>query len=532
MMRSVTAAGLARHAAAAASGLLLATAFPPLEWGWAAWIALVPLLAAVRGGGVRAAARLGFLAGAAFWLPSIFWLTRVTVVGWALLSLYCALYTVPFAVCAAWLTRPGAEEAPAWRLRALLILTAAWTGFEFLRSVLFTGFAWNPLAVSQYRNLMLIQHAEWGGTAAVSALVAWVNVTAALALLGFARRRAGAVRFQPEVSLGLLVVVLAAFGGWRLLARVPEPDARARLALVQPAVPQYAKWDEAFVDRLYADLRTLSVAAARGDPDLLVWPETAVPDELRASDAACDVVRAATSNGVTLLAGAIDGERTDAGEALYYNTSFLLAPGLRILDKYDKQHLVIFGEYVPLARWLPFLKTFTPIVYYITPGRVPTVFRTERPPGAFSVMICFEDTVAALARDFVRRGARMLITQTNDAWFDPSSGSRQHMLHCVFRCVENRVPVARCSNSGVTCWIDATGRIGGDKGESGGSLPTGRSDGAAPQGFLAAEVPYRATPGPATFYTRHGDVFGWAMAAAALLSLAAALWPARRAARP
>jgi len=504
-----------RWVCAALSGALLFAAFPPLEWAACAWIALIPLFRAVRGLAPRRAAGPAFLAGAVFWLPSIVWVGCVTWAGWAILALYCALYTIPPAMVFAWLQSERVRAWPASRVLFLAASTAAWAGWEHLRGVLFSGFAWNFIGVTQHGNLAFAQHAEWGGAAAVSALVVWVNAAGALVLESLATR-GGLRRSRPEVALGFLVVTAAAFGGWRMLARLPEPDGAVRLGLVQPAIPQYEKWTLEFWEAMYVRLETLSLAALHARPDLVVWPETAVPEDLRRSERVVGIVGGIVSNGTPLLAGGIDSARSGADGVLSFNTSFLIGPGPAIRDTYDKQHLVLFGEYVPFAKWLPWLRRLTPIEYDVSPGRRATVFRLPRPEIPFSAMICFEDTIAPISRRFVRDGARLLVVQTNDAWFDGTWGHRQHMIQSVFRAIETRVPVVRCANSGVTCWIDAAGRVGGAGGARTGSLPLTGSDGKPASGFLTAEVPTRAAGGPPTFFLRHGPVFGWAMAAMAV----------------
>ncbi|MBU4460330.1 MAG: apolipoprotein N-acyltransferase [Verrucomicrobia bacterium] len=506
-----------RWICAALSGGLMFAAFPPLEWSACAWVALIPLFWAVRGLDPRHAVRPAFVAGAVFWLPSLFWVGCVTWAGWAILSLYCALYTIPPAMVFAWLQSGRVRAWPASRLLLLVASAAAWVGWEHLRGVLFTGFAWNFIGVSQHANPLFAQHAEWGGAAAVSALVVWVNAAGVLVLEGFAVR-GGLRQTRPEVAFGFLVMTAAAFGGWRMLARLPEPDGAVRLGLVQPAIPQYEKWTEEFWDAMYGRLGVLSRAALHARPDLVVWPETAVPDNLRDNEGVLALVAGIVSNGVPLLAGGIDTSRTDDGELLSFNTSYLIGPGPAIRDTYDKQHLVLFGEFVPFARWLPALRRLTPIEYDVSPGRRSTVFRLARPGTAFSAMICFEDTIASMARRFVRDGARFLIVQTNDAWFDGTWGPRQHMIQSVFRAIETRTPLVRCGNSGVTCWIDPAGRIGGAGGERTGSLPVMGSDGRPASGFLTVEVPFHSTaPAEPTFFLRHGPVFGWAMALLAVL---------------
>jgi apolipoprotein N-acyltransferase len=201
----------------------------------------------------------------------------------------------------------------------------------------------------------------------------------------------------------------------------------------------------------------------------------------------------------------------------YFNSAFLFLPGQdepfgeteRVLQGdpqvYAKRHLVFFGEYVPFGDYFPFLRSIAG-VDDITPGAENVVFRLK--DKEFSVLICFEDTLPYLARECVRAGARLLINQTNDAWFDPSWASRQHMTHCIFRCVENRVACLRSTNTGLTCYIDRFGLIRS-------SLePMGRAQG-DPQ-IMRSEADFSPGNMPLSFYTRHGDLFALACAAFSL----------------
>ena len=253
-----------------------------------------------------------------------------------------------------------------------------------------------------------------------------------------------------------------------------------------------------------------------GKPDLLIWSETADPEELRNSPDAYNLVYELVTNGVPLLAGSMDTEWTDQGP-LYYNCTFLVDATGRIVQNYDKRHLVPFGEYIPLRQIFPFLKAVTPIQDSFTPGSTSTVFRLDQPPVAFSVLICFEDTVAALSRESVHNGARLLINQSNDAWFEPSCASKQQMILCVFRCVENRVPAIRCGNTGVSCVIDQSGRVI--------AMLTDQNGCPRVVGFKTASVNVPDETLPMTFYGRHGDVFAWLCAG---LCLFAVVLPLRR----
>jgi len=486
------------------SGLLLAASFHPLAWQDAAWIALIPLMAACRCSGPRAGWRLGFVCGAVFWLFSIHWLTHVTVVGWILLALYCALYFAPLGGLFSWWFQRWGVSSLWTNLPLLLAAPMVAVACEYVRAHLFTGFAWNTLGVTQYRNLAVSQLAAWGGVYAVSALVVLLNTSLGLTLLQYIDARGRRAR-RPHLELlcGLLALALAFLYGWRGFQRAEPTGPQLQVAMIQPAIPQDEKWDDDKVDLIYGRLRRWTHAALRArEVDLVVWPETAVPDDVRTSWPSYSLVYEVVTNGLPLLMGSMDTSWRDDRKPVYYNSSFLFDETGAIAQVYDKRHLVMFGEYVPLESVLPFVKAMTPIQASFSSGSTSTVFRLEKPSVSFSALICFEDTVAHLARASVRNGARLLVNQTNDAWFDASSASRQHMAHCVFRSIENRVPAVRAGNTGVTCSIDAHGRVYDVLEDENGNTIF--------PGFVVSTVHVAREAHTPTFYTRHGDVFALA----------------------
>jgi apolipoprotein N-acyltransferase len=485
------------------TGLLLAASFAPLEWKQAAWVALVPLVISVRSVSPWRAGRLGFLAGLVFWLLTVLWLTHVSILGWFILAAYCALYIVPFAVVVSWGLRRWSAKSVLHNLLMMIMAALAWAALEYLRSTVFTGFPWNPLGQSQYENLTLLQIAEWGGVYAVSTLLVWMNMAIALTIMRYAECR-GRLRhrWHPELIAGVLVWALVHTYGWRVITRGSTEGETVQLALIQPNIPQTEKWTPEYIDTIYKRLLSLSDAARRvNDLDLLVWPETAVPDDVRTSPRSYDLVYRLVTNGVPILVGSMDTEWQDYDKPLYYNSSFLFDENGRIAGEYDKQHLVVFGEYVPFRHALPFLTAMTPISESFSAGRTSTVMRLPDRDIPFSVLICFEDSVSRIARSAVRNGARLLINQTNDAWFDVSSGSKQHMIHCVLRCIENRVPAVRATNTGITCAIDRYGRI----------RDVLRGDDGSPviAGFQITEASVPTDTFKLTFYTKYGDLFAW-----------------------
>ncbi|TAN35620.1 MAG: apolipoprotein N-acyltransferase [Verrucomicrobia bacterium] len=518
-----------RRGAAILSGALLATAFPPLDWSGVVFFALVPLLLVLRGESAGGAFRLGWLAGATQWLVTVFWLHHVSWGGWVGLAFYCALYPGFFALIAAALWR-GCGENRLGRFFLPPVLAVAWAGLEWIRGTFGTGFAWLPLAASQHLNLPLLQLAGWGGAYLVSALIVWLNVALAVTVCAYsvappeaspdlathrtfrwgeASRRA----VHTELLFALVVLAVALAYGWRVLRTPQDNSTLLKVALVQPAIPQMDKWTPEMVETIYNRLRELTKRArVESKSDLVIWPETAVPDDIRSSQASYDVVFGLVTNGTPILLGSTDTLYLDSGKARYFNSTFLFSTNGVIAGTYDKQHLVAFGEYIP-----PLLGWLTPIEDSFTPGTTSFVFRLARPAVDFSTLICFEDTVAEVARGFVLAGARLLVNMSNDAWFDPSAASHQHMLHSVLRAVENRVPVVRCCNTGVSCCIDRFGRV-----------YDAVAAAQAVSGFQNTVVAVPDRTAPLTFFAQHGDWFGPGAASVAGLLTLGALWRRRK----
>jgi len=485
------------------TGVLLALAFPGFGKSTLAYAALVPLLFAVQSVSVKRAVGLGLLSGFVFFMISLSWLHNLTamvegaglrlsaLLGYVVLALYCALYFIPVALVAALGAQRWIGKNLRKNIRFMVVLTAVWVSSEYLRSFLFTGFPWNPLGVSQYANTSIIQVAQWGGVYLVSACIVWMNAALFITFRQYTHGiRLSQYRPHFELMIGLLPIALSIMYGMNVLFSKPAFRDGVDVALVQPNIQQVVKWDDAKDQEIRVRLEELTeeVAHLHG-LDLVIWPETAVPDFVRNSPKSYDLVSRLAMQGTPLLVGTMDFTLSDAS-ITYYNSSILFDTNGNEIGKYDKQHLVPFGEYVPFPG---LMRKFTPIEVDFGRGDGSTLLPVDG-KDSFSVLICFEDTVAPLAVNAVRAGARWLVNQTNDAWFDPSAQSEQHLAHAVFRCVENRVPMARCCNTGVTCFIDAYGTVK-------------RSIDVRTAGFTASRIHPRAEGAALTYYTRHGDLF-------------------------
>ncbi len=515
-----------------------------MEGAGAAWMALIPLLLIAQGCRPGAAFGWGWLCGFIFWLMALVWLLQLRhtwgnlplpLLSWVGLAAYCALYMGLFAALFAAVSPGAGCGFPAVGLAGHLLQVLAapvfWIGTEMLRATLFTGFPWNLLGVSQYRNIAMIQLASVGGVYAVSGLIVLLNAALAITMLRIFRETLGQVRrgrVHVELMAGLLAVAFCWSWGMRTVRHAYKDRTdglRVRVAAVQPAIPQVLKWSAVHERDIYTALHEQTTLAVMSRPDLVVWPETATPGMLRFDPISRGMAEALAAEGVYLLIGSMDRQKADddSQEEHYTNASFLMAPSGSLTAAYHKHHLVLFGEYLPFESRFPFLGRFAPLGFSCVPGgadqplmELPVGGGGEVPSGTvrFATLICFEDVFPYLARRATRRGARLLINQTNNAWFDGSSASRQHLANAVLRTVENRLPMVRSANTGVTCFIDRFGRIT--------EKFVTRDEDIGLRGFAVAEVRTPAADMPLRLYTRYGDwLLGWPCV---ILSVGAALW--------
>jgi apolipoprotein N-acyltransferase len=257
------------------------------------------------------------------------------------------------------------------------------------------------------------------------------------------------------------------------------------VAVIQPSIEQTIKWDPAYNAEVMAIHERLTRAAAARQPALIVWPETAAAIFLRADpELLSRLVRLSGSLETPLLVGSVDREDGPRGQLL--NSAFLLT-GQGITGKYDKIQLVPFGEYVPLGWLIGFVRSWAEFISEFATGKTATIFPL---PGApFGTIICYEVIFPELFRTFVAGGALFMTNITNDAWFGETSGPWQHLGTLPLRAVENRVAIARAANTGVSAFVEPSGRVRG-------TLPLFE------RGFMHHRVTLRTRT---TLYTRFGD---------------------------
>ena len=489
----------------AATGAFLALALPPFEFSELGWCALVPLLFALEGCERGEAFRRGYIAGLVFFGATVWWTIHVTLPGMvafvALLSLYFGLGAMWFAALFA---RWAKEKDMAARNILVCVLgSAGWVVLEWVRGwFLYGGFGWNSIAITQHQAVALIQFAGVTGVYGVSGLVCFVNLAFFFTIRRFVRQlcdRQVARRLSWEFYVAVLLVCGAFLHGYHQIRRDESPRS-LRVALVQGNIPQSLKFDPTEKPMILERYRTLTERAMVLKPQLIIWPETATPEALRYdAESFALVTNLAVRAGASLLTGTID-MTPDSTPPEAFNGAIMVHSDGSLAGIYHKMHLVPFGEFIPLRRLaVPILKLIGPKDYEasndygFTPGDRFTTFEVDG--LRFGTVICFEDTLPEMYRQFVQVGADFMVNITNDAWFKYSPASEMQLANAVFRAAETRRPLIRATNNGVTCVVDEFGFIDSHT----------RLD-KFTDGSMVCEVKVPRLLGQ-TFYTRHGDWF-------------------------
>jgi len=487
------------------SGLLLCIIFPKFDMEILAWVSLVPLLFAIQRENLLTSLYLGFTTGFVSFLGILYWVIvavhtygRIHIIPSSLILLllvvYVSLYLAVFAFLLNFI-----RSRIQWDM--VVVAPFLWVSLEYVRSFFLTGFPWAALGYSQYMNLPFIQVGDITGVYGISFLILLVNsaIYDFISIMGRGER-------PPPLREGVVVLVIlfVVFGyGVAQIKRVEKISSRQRkikIGLAQGNIDQSIKWNTAYQEKTLRIYQKLSSILARQKPSIIIWPETATPFLFQSEERYQPwVMEVPEKTDAYLLFGSPSYDRVK-GKVEYYNSAYLLSPGKEIIGRYDKIHLVPFGEYVPFSKFLFFLGSLS-AVGNLSPGKL--VQNLRFPSGDFGVLICYEIIFPNLCRKFVKEGAEFLVTITNDAWFGRTSAPHQHLSMATFRAIENRVSIARAANTGISAFIDAKGEIR-------------QRSGLFTQETLVGQIGPRIEK---TFYTRYGDVFALVSSAFALLLL-------------
>ena len=476
---------------------------PPLDWGWLGWISPVPWIWLILGDSLpgRWPYRSLWLAGFLYWMATLHFLRLphpATSIGWVALSAYQAFYLPVFIA----LSRVGVHRC---RLSVVLVAPLVWTGLELARAHLITGITMGGLGYTQYAYLPVIQIASLVGFYGVSFVMMGVAACLGRMLPCGVQKDSTAKKMVlwPLFPIVILLGVTLGYGyvqlesGVELAGTSPaaNDDETVRVGLVQGSIDSTMKCDPkqaAQIDRHYVDLSDQAVLDHK-DLDLLVWPETMYRGGLYLSDETPQVpvesgwsqeegreriadavevsrfrlIQLAKRFGVPVIFGTDTIEYTAEGPR-FFNSSILVRPDAEkeedaLINRYDKMHRVLFGEYVPFADIFPVLQQFTPLPISITAGEGAQVYEVNG--VRFSPNICYENILPHLIRRQVNELQQknqepdVLVNLTNDGWFWGSSELDMHLACAVFRAVECRKPMLVAANTGISAWIDASGAI-------------------------------------------------------------------------
>lgn len=496
--------------AALISGLLLYASYPPLALSGLAWFALTPLLIIlprIRGGLAVAAGYVFGVTSAGLYLYWMYVIPQIPVPAHGVFTLYIAGYYGLFS----WLTNRVSRR---WGWPLVLTAPVFWVSLEFIR--MNAGFLAAPgglVGHTQYQLIPLIQVAAFSSAYGVSFLVVLINAALADAVTGLQRlqgppavRELRVLTVCSPLALGAALVLSAYCWGQSQIRHYHDHHDRQpgflKVAAVQANIHQYDKVNPTFRQQVLPQYVALTRQAAADRPDLIVWPETAVPNYLQANTSISRAIFALVrETGSPLLVGSAASGKTvqrEAAHRVLRNSAVLIAETGDVVAVYHKMKLVPFAEYVPLegkVSWPSWLVGESDI---FTPGDGIQLF--ESPQGPFGVVICWESLFPEPFRQFVQAGARFMVNLTDETWFDGSQAGRQFLAMATFRAVEHRVAVIRSANTGVSALIDPLGVIRARVTDAAGND-------LRVAGVMTVTVPAAGEP---TFYTRHGDLFALA----------------------
>ncbi len=483
-----------KYLSAAVSGLLLTASFPPLKTDWLIWIALLPLLISINNETPRRAFRLGLITGLIHYVTLLYWIINVlakyggldiftSIFVLLLLALYLSLFTGAFS---ALITIKSHNRIK------IFLFASVWVSLEYVRTFFLTGFPWGLLGHSLYSRASLIQIADITGVYGPSFIIAAVN----LSIFEIIKQRKYILKNRfliTETILLIVVIALSFYYGKISLAQysIIKPEkSMTNVAIIQGNIDQSVKWDISFQDKTIIKYSDMTKKSFKTSPVIVVWPETAVPLFFQDKNPLTEGIYELAKEGNIHLVFGSPGYKRDGERILYYNNAWYISPDGEVKGQYSKNHLVPFGEYVPFHDLIPFVYRLVPSAGEFSKGETTDPLKLGNISSG--ILICYEVIFPDLAREQVRKGASIFINITNDAWFGYSGAPFQHLFISIFRAIENRRPMIRSANTGISAIIDPRGivTVKGDIFTDEiitGSIYTGYNE--------------------KTFYTNNGDIF-------------------------
>ena len=428
------------------SGVLVGFAYQPWYLGFLAYVGFIPIFHVFINHSARENLRQGYLFGITLNLVSFYWIgfNSGASVGVVLLSLIAAvLYLSIFWAIAGWVMGRLKECTNLYILFPFVIVSMEW-----FRSFGPMGFPWGNLALTQTDYLSILQIIELAGSYIIALWIISINVILYMLIQNK----------LPKRTFGILILMflgLMVMGSSRMKA-YENFDPVFDIAVLQPNIDPNEKWDHSKKEETIAIMDSLHAEAQNLNPDLIVFPETALPAYLRLNTKIRNVIQSRVdSSGIPVLSGTVDRRIGLDGEKEYFNSTMLLLPEYKY-RMYEKIHLVPFAEYIPFSNRFPLLKKFNFGQGNFSHGNEFVVYEWDS--IRFSSLICYESSIPGICRRFVQKGADILMILTNDGWLGNTTGPYQHYQVAILRAIENRVPVVRSANTGISGVILANGR--------------------------------------------------------------------------
>jgi apolipoprotein N-acyltransferase len=483
------------------SGVLFALSFPHTAQGWLAFVSLAPLLVAVVKADSRREAFLqGWIAQTVAWLMMVPWVVRVMshygglpyaagvaifVAMAAILGMYGALFAVIVKRF-----NLGVRFAP-W-----LLVPLTWAAIEYLRTFFLTGFPWNLIATALIDYRSFIQIDRFAGPYFVGALLV---LPATVIAWWVTQKPLPVARVVVGGLLGILLLVWWGTGlvASKLIARQSGAEV-ITAALLQPNITQEMRWDDENVTAIYRRMLDMTVRAAGKGAKIVIWPESTVPLSYTQTAFFRESIEELSKRyDIDIILGSVATDPARPGRI--WNSAFLVSNGTTV-GHYDKIRLVPFGEYVPLRRVLFFAEKLVRAVgeFEFGTNDKPLVGKKSYGPA-----ICYEIVYPQITRTQVRNGADVLVTITNDAWYDGTSAPAQHLWQARLRAVETDRYLLRAATTGISAFVDPTGQMLS-------SIPMGE------EGIIYASFQARSSVTP---YVRFGDWFAWVACGVVLIGL-------------
>ena len=465
------------------TGVFIGLSYPPVHLGFLAWIGFVPLLYILQFRSTNTAVKSSILSSVTANFISLYWIGLNSGAGFV--PVFASLMGAVFYLAIFW---AGVgyllSKIHSWTGKGLIVFPFLWVTMEWVRSFGPLGFPWLNLALTQTSYEPLIQMADYGGSYGIAFWITALNVVIFLLL------------YSSELNWKMWVypagfILLLWIAGMYRISNISNQFSteNVAVAVVQPNINPNEKWEQIHREETFQTMHKLLDEAIALNPDLILWPESAVPSHLRLSYSDRNPIqKKVKSSGIPLLAGTVDRSVDQSGETNYFNSTIMMYPDGKI-NMYHKVHLVPFAEYIPLSEYFPSLKKLNFGQGNFSKGKKFTVFHVDS--VRFSNCICYESSSPSIIRKFIKNGAQFLSIQANDGWLGKSSGPYQHFELAKLRAVENRISIARCANTGISGFILPTGEVTK-------RIPIGEKK------VLMGEISFW---NGTSFYTRFGDIF-------------------------